>query len=89
MSHAEKDADDSYLEAVRTVDALLNALRSLDWAPEHPFEHPYHWAPFAFHGNSIAAPALIPSNAADSTNSTKPAERDTLASRLAHFLRRK
>jgi CHAT domain-containing protein len=86
MSHAEKDADDSYLEAVRTVDALLNALRNLDWVPEHPFEHPYHWAPFALHGSSHAMTANTSPDPRNST-ATVPATRPTLTSRLARFFK--
>jgi len=72
MSHAGKHADESYLEAVRTVDALLTALGNLDMAPDRPFEHPYYWAPFALHGNCHAISEPAPT---------------AFASRLARFIK--
>lgn len=54
MTVAEKMADPSYDEAVRMHDALVAVLAGLDGGPEHPFCHPYYWAPFALHGNGRA-----------------------------------
>lgn len=45
--------DDAYDEVLWTLDAIDAALHRLASSAEHPFAHPFHWAPFAVHGNSL------------------------------------
>lgn len=38
------------------ADTLSAAIADLDNGPEHPFDHPFYWAPFAVYGHVFAPP---------------------------------
>lgn len=58
MSIDQRRTDDTYHEITRMIAALSDSREVISSGSEMPFSHPFHWAPFAVHGNS--APSIMP-----------------------------